>query len=177
MILLESNVSPPDESKPEEIEPQSQTIIVLPEAHPIPPGHPDPGRTIRVMLVDDHAVVRQGIANLLGDESDLEVIGEAADGREAVELAAGLIPDVILMDTSMPNLNGVEATRIIHNDWPDIRIIGLSMFEEPDSERFPRNTRDEPSPPSAFSERNEAKAIKAQAIIKPKAALFRWLFP
>ena len=84
------------------------------------------------MLVDDHAVVRQGIANLLADEPDIEVIGEAADGQEAVELAARLLPDVILMDMSMPKLNGVEATRIIHNDWPEIRIIGLSMFEEAD---------------------------------------------
>ena len=82
------------------------------------------------MLVDDHAVVRQGLANLLRDEIDMEVVGEAADGQEAVELAAKLLPDVILMDMSMPKLNGVEATRIIHNDWPDIRIIGLSMFEE-----------------------------------------------
>ena len=84
------------------------------------------------MLVDDHAVVRQGIANLLKDQPDIEVVGQAADGQEAVDLAARLLPDVILMDMSMPKLNGVEATRIIHNDWPEIRVIGLSMFEEAD---------------------------------------------
>ena len=98
----------------------------------MPSRYPDPERKIRVMLVDDHAVVRQGIANLLGDQPDIEVVGEAADGQEAVELAARLLPDVILMDMSMPKLNGVEATRIIRNDWPEIRIIGLSMFEEAD---------------------------------------------
>ncbi len=84
------------------------------------------------MLVDDHAVVRQGMANLLGNEPEMEVVAEAADGQEAVELAARLLPEVILMDLSMPRLNGVEATRLIHNDWPGIRIIGLSMFEEAD---------------------------------------------
>jgi len=111
------------------IEPPLQGIPILPEAH-LMPGYPDPGLRIRVLLADDHTVVRQGIANLLKDQPDIEVIGEAADGQEAVELAAKLLPDAILMDMSMPKLNGVEATRSIHNDWPEIRIIGLSMFEE-----------------------------------------------
>jgi len=85
---------------------------------------------IRVMLADDHAVVRQGLAQLLEKESDIEVVGAAADGQEAVELAARLAPDVILMDLSMPRLNGVEATSAIHRVLPEIRIIGLSMFEK-----------------------------------------------
>jgi PAS domain S-box-containing protein len=119
-------------ASPTRIETQSQEILVLPEAHLMPSKYPDLGRKIRVILVDDHAVVRQGMANLLGDESDIEVVGQAADGQEAVELASKILPDVILMDMSMPKLNGVEATRIIHNDWPEIRIVGLSMFEEAD---------------------------------------------
>jgi DNA-binding NarL/FixJ family response regulator/two-component sensor histidine kinase len=114
----------------EKIEPQSQEILVLPEPNSIESGFPDPGRKIRVMLADDHAVVRQGIANLLRDEPDIEVVGEAGDGQEAVELAAKLLPDVILMDVSMPKLDGVEATRAIRNEFPEIRIIGLSMFED-----------------------------------------------
>ncbi len=85
---------------------------------------------IRVMLADDHVVVRQGLAQLLEKESDIEVVGAAADGKEAVELAARLLPDVILMDISMPILNGVEATAAIHRDFPEISIIGLSMFEK-----------------------------------------------
>ncbi len=80
------------------------------------------------MVVDDHAIVRQGIANLLAEETDIEVVGEAADGQEAVDKAAKLLPDVILMDVSMPKLNGIEATRAIRNEFSDIRIIGLSMF-------------------------------------------------
>jgi len=74
--------------------------------------------------------VRQGIQNLLNDEPDIEVVGQAADGHEAVSLASKLLPDVILMDMNMPKLNGVEATRIIHNKYSEIHIIGLSMFEE-----------------------------------------------
>ena len=69
---------------------------------------------------------------LLGDESDLRVIGEASNGTEAIAAARELRPDVILMDFGMPQMNGVEATRIIHKEFPKIRIIGLSMYEEAD---------------------------------------------
>ena len=93
-------------------------------------GKPLVGPKIRVLVADDHAVMRQGLEQLLGREPDIEVVGGAADGQEAVQLAARLLPDAILMDMSMPVLNGVEATRAIHNDYPEIRIIGLSMFEE-----------------------------------------------
>lgn len=89
-----------------------------------------PSRKFRILLADDHAIVRQGIANMLSNETDFEIVGEAADGQEAVALARKLRPDLILMDMSMPNLNGVQATRIIHIDLPEIRIIGLSMFDE-----------------------------------------------
>ena len=85
------------------------------------------------MIADNHPVIRKMIVNVLGNESDMEVIGEAADGQAAVALAAGLQPDVILMDMSLPKLTGVEATHIIHNDWPDICIIGWSMFEDADT--------------------------------------------
>jgi CheY-like chemotaxis protein len=111
------------------IEPQSRGTLVLPDADPRI-GYSDPRRRIRVMLADDHVVVRQGIAKLLGDEPEIEVVGAAGDGQEAVEMAAKLLPDVILMDLSMPKLNGIEATQAIHKEFPQIRIVGISMFEE-----------------------------------------------
>jgi len=85
---------------------------------------------IRILLTDDHAVMREGLARLLGQETDFEVVGQASDGQEAVELAGKLLPDVILMDISMPRMSGVDATRVIHQRHPDIRIIGLSLYEE-----------------------------------------------
>ena len=109
---------------------ENEKTLVLPAASSRSSKYPDSERKIRVLLADDHAVVRQGIANLLADESDMEVIGEAADGQEVIELAARLLPDVVLMDVSMPKLSGVEATRAIHNRFPDTCIIGLSMFED-----------------------------------------------
>jgi len=88
------------------------------------------GRKIRLMLVDDHNIVRQGLTLLLGQQQGLEVVGEAGNGREAVELARILRPDVILMDVSMPVMDGVEATRLIKRENPGIAVIGLSTFSE-----------------------------------------------
>lgn len=90
------------------------------------------GRRIRIMLVDDHPVLRQGLRLLFRDQPDLDVIGEASDGEAAIRLAREIRPDVILMDVSMPRMNGIEATRAIHRDMPEARIIGLSMFDEAD---------------------------------------------
>jgi CheY-like chemotaxis protein len=89
-------------------------------------------RRIRVMLVDDHAVMRHGLSTLLDLHSDIETVGEASNGEEAVHMARKLQPDVILMDISMPKMNGVEATRAIHREFPQIRIIGLSMYDATD---------------------------------------------
>jgi CheY-like chemotaxis protein/anti-sigma regulatory factor (Ser/Thr protein kinase) len=97
------------------------------------------GRKLRILLADDHAMVRQGMSTMLNDEADFEVIGGAVDGLDAVELARKLQPDVILMDLSMPKLNGIEVTRIIHNEFPEICIIGLSMFEEAETAQAMRD--------------------------------------
>jgi PAS domain S-box-containing protein len=90
------------------------------------------GNKIQVMLVEDHLVMRSGICALLSMNADMEVAGEASNGEEAVVLARKIRPDVILMDINMSTMNGVEATRIINSELPDIRIIGLSMHEDAD---------------------------------------------
>jgi two-component system response regulator DegU len=82
------------------------------------------------MLVDDHAILREGLASLLQRYSDIEVVGEAEDGQVAVELAHVLRPDVVVMDLSMPRLNGIEATRKIVSELPRVRVVGLSMHDE-----------------------------------------------
>jgi PAS domain S-box-containing protein len=91
-------------------------------------------KKIRIMLVDDHLVMRQGLAGLLRGEADFEIVGEASDGKSAVALARRIRPDVILMDISMPIMDGIQATRKIHKDFPHICIIGLSMFQENEQE-------------------------------------------
>jgi PAS domain S-box-containing protein len=95
-----------------------------------PAESPVQGPLIRVLLADDHTLFRDGMARLLNKEPNIKVVGQAADGRTAVELARKLTPHVILMDVSMPEIDGVEATRIIHQQAPHIRIIGLSMYED-----------------------------------------------
>ena len=84
-------------------------------------------RRIRVLLAEDHAIVREGLRSLLEKQPDIEVVCEAEDGRIAVERARELLPDVVVMDITMPNLNGVEATRKIIEEFPQIRVIALSI--------------------------------------------------
>ena len=83
--------------------------------------------SIRILLADDHKLLREGIRSLISEQSNMTVIAEAADGRSAVQLAAKLSPDVVIMDISMPGMNGIEATRQILASDPTARIIGLSM--------------------------------------------------
>lgn len=84
---------------------------------------------IRIMLVDDHAVVREGTRELLEQQSDLEVVAEAGDGKEAVQLAISERPDVVIMDFAMPELNGIEATRQIKAIAPGIAILVLTAYD------------------------------------------------
>ena len=85
---------------------------------------------IRVLLVDDHTIVRQGLRALLEAENDIAVIGEAENGRQAVQLAQKLAPDVVVMDLAMPNLNGLEATRQITREVPVARLLILSSYDD-----------------------------------------------
>lgn len=85
---------------------------------------------IRVLLADDHAIVRDGLRSLLAEYRDIEVIGQATDGPEAVRKSRELKPDVVVMDIAMPHLNGIEATRRILKDCPDCRVLILSQYED-----------------------------------------------
>jgi len=87
---------------------------------------------IRILLADDHKILREGLAGLLREQTDFEVVSEASDGQMAVEMAHDTNPDVIVMDVSMPRLNGVEATRRLSSEKPEIAIIGLSMHAQED---------------------------------------------
>jgi DNA-binding NarL/FixJ family response regulator len=84
----------------------------------------------RVIFADDHQVMRQGLIQLVSKQPDIHVVGEASNGREAVEQARRLRPEVIVMDISMPEMNGIDATRIIKSEMPQIRVIGLSMHDD-----------------------------------------------
>jgi len=84
-------------------------------------------KKIRILLVDDHKILRDGICSLLKEYPDMEVVGEAADGKSALNLVKELLPDMVIMDISMPDLNGIEATRKILADYPHIKVMALSM--------------------------------------------------
>ena len=115
----------PSAPAPEQI---GEGVSVPTAAAPVPSEQ----RKIRVLLADDHQVVRQALAQMLRAEPDLEVIGEAADGKAGVERTKELAPDVVLMDISMPGMNGIEATQQIHAECSGVQVIGLSMFGAPE---------------------------------------------
>ena len=85
---------------------------------------------IKVLLADDHQILREGLRAMLEKEYNMEVLGEAADGREALRLIREKTPDVIVMDITMPGLNGVEATRQIRTEFPQIKVVALSMHDD-----------------------------------------------
>ncbi|MEW6753556.1 MAG: response regulator [Candidatus Latescibacterota bacterium] len=136
---LETDSAPGQGTRVRLIAPRGAAVPAPAVAEPLPaatvaggPGPGAPSRRLRVLLADDHVVMRQGLSLLLAMEGDVEVVAEASTGREALDKARQLRPDVVLMDFSMPEMDGVEATRLIHAELPDIRIIGLSMYGEGD---------------------------------------------
>ena len=110
----------------------SRSPELKPDGPAVAPADSLAGRPIRVMLADDHQIMRDGLAGLINGQDGIDVVGMVANGQEAVELAVKLIPDVILMDVSMPVMNGIDATRQISASLPSVRIIGLTMHEDPD---------------------------------------------
>jgi len=86
--------------------------------------------SIGVLLVDDHAIMREGLRSLLERQPEIEVIADTGDGRKALELVRELLPDVVIMDVTMPGLNGIEATRRITGEFPQVRVIALSIHSK-----------------------------------------------
>ena len=130
-VVLES-ARPSGKTPARQVTP-AESIPDLPDAKDVPRfpvARRGAAGKIRVLLVDDHAVVRNGIALQLVQQPDIEIVGEAADGTMALDLVRALRPDVVTMDVNMPGMNGIEAARAIHAEVPDTRIIGLSMSEE-----------------------------------------------
>lgn len=95
---------------------------------PVEPGRSRP--TTRVLVVDDHRLVRAGLLSILADSDDLVVVGEASDGAQSVTLCEQLAPDLVLMDLQMPGMDGVEATRCITQQHPDVQVMVLTSFSE-----------------------------------------------
>jgi two-component system response regulator NreC len=87
-------------------------------------------KKIKVLIVDDHTLVRQGIRALLGLTADIDIVGEAADGREAIEKVQALNPDIVLMDLAMRSMGGLEATRIIRREYPSSRVIAVTQYDD-----------------------------------------------
>lgn len=118
-------------------------------------------RRLRILLADDHSVMRSGLRSLLEVEQDLEVVAEASDGAEAAELADQLHPDLILMDLSMPRMDGIEATQRIKARHPAIRVIGLSMFDDEHSATKMREAGAEGYIQKSVAAKNLLSAVRA----------------
>ena len=86
--------------------------------------------SIKVLLVDDHAIIREGLRSLLEKQPEMEVIADTDDGRKAIELVRELLPNIVIMDISMPGLNGIEATSQITAEFPDVKVIALSIHSK-----------------------------------------------
>jgi CheY-like chemotaxis protein len=124
--------APVEPDMPDPAPETGRTADNLPDGTPPVRDEPDTAAdgSIRVLLVDDHQVVRQGLAHLLSQAPDIRVAGEAPDGETALAMARQLCPDVVLMDVNMPGMNGVETTRRLHGELPDTIVIGLSMYNQ-----------------------------------------------
>ncbi|HWH70298.1 MAG TPA: response regulator transcription factor, partial [Candidatus Sulfotelmatobacter sp.] len=87
-------------------------------------------KKLRILLADDHKMLRDGLRLLIDSQPDMQVIGEAANGREALQKARDLKPDLVVMDLSMPELNGLQATQLLKAEWPELKVVALTAHED-----------------------------------------------
>jgi DNA-binding NarL/FixJ family response regulator len=129
---------------------------------------------IRIILADDHKIVRDGLRRVLEEQSDMQIVGESDNGRSTVKLVEGSSPHVVVMDVNMPDLNGIEATRQITSHFPNVRVIGLSMYAEDRfvSEMLTAGASGYLPKKSAASELVTAirAAVKGQTYLSPEVA-------
>ena len=116
--------------------------------------------TLRIVLADDHVMMREGLKSLVNAQADMEVVGEAGDGNDALAKVHELRPDVVVMDVSMPRLDGIEATRRIRAEWPTIQVVGLSTDDRPEG----RHAIEEAGAVAYFSKNDGAAALIAQLL-------------
>jgi CheY-like chemotaxis protein len=113
---------------PHPVEPQAVPAVMHEKIEQIRPRRH--GVKIRVLFADDHKIMRKGLVQLVSTQPDIEVVGEAANGVEACELSRQLKPDVVVMDVSMPVMDGIKATQHVKAERPEVRVVGLSMHED-----------------------------------------------
>jgi DNA-binding NarL/FixJ family response regulator len=133
--------------------------------------------SVRIVIADDHKLMREGLSSLLSQQADIQVVGQAINGREAVQLAERENPDVVVMDVSMPDLNGIDATRQILSRSPRTRVIALSMHSDRQfvAEMFRAGARGYLLKDSAFEELASAitRVAKDETYIAPRISGFR----
>lgn len=141
--------------------PETAPKPFAPSADPPPETEPEQDRSgvIRVLLVDDHKILREGLAGLLGAEPDIDIVAEAEDGNQAVELAEKHRPDVVVMDVKLPGISGIEATRILSRTLPRTKVIGLSMHVDPQISKAMRDAG-----ATAYHSKGDAAGVLLEAI-------------
>ncbi len=158
-------------AKAEKIDPPATDLHDAISAEPTLPAD---ASGIRVLFVDDHHIMRKGLMRLMSGQPVIHVVGEASNGQEAIEQVRQLKPDVVMMDVSMPVMDGIEATRRIKVEWPEVRVIGLSMYDDENTSQKMRDAGADIFMSKTASPAELLKAIYGIAPIRTSLPLSKW---